>query len=216
MIPAFYFAMTDFATSDLHLFHQNITMASKREILAGFNRPFADVEEMHERIIQDWNAVVGRGDRVFILGDLSFGRAEDTLKVLCKLNGMKWLIRGNHDNHDTVKKYAEGLHVVKDYHEAFITTERHGKQRYAMLHFPMLSWSSQSHGAWHLHGHSHGNLTLPPVLANARIVDVGVDATSKWSGHWGPVSLDDILDHRIAQTGGEVVAVDAHRTAKKG
>ena len=36
------------------------------------NRPFADVDEMDEAIISNWNSRVTNGDTVFILGDMMF------------------------------------------------------------------------------------------------------------------------------------------------
>ncbi|NBD27849.1 metallophosphoesterase family protein [Paenibacillus glycinis] len=36
------------------------------------SRPFTEAEEMNEAMIEKWNAVVGKGDKVFHLGDFSW------------------------------------------------------------------------------------------------------------------------------------------------
>lgn len=56
-----------FFTSDLHFGHENV--------LRFDNRPFATVEEMDSELIRRWNAKVGRGDLVYVLGDI-YGKAE--------------------------------------------------------------------------------------------------------------------------------------------
>ena len=43
------------------------------------NRGFATVEEMNEYMIEKWNAKVRNKDEVFILGDLSYGNAEENM-----------------------------------------------------------------------------------------------------------------------------------------
>ena len=53
-----------FVTSDLHFGHKNII---KYE-----NRPFKDVEEMDQKLIENWNNKVGKDDTVYILGDFSW------------------------------------------------------------------------------------------------------------------------------------------------
>ena len=50
-------------TSDWHLFHANIIKYSKR--------PFKNVEEMNEVILQNYFEVVKPGDRVYYLGDFA-------------------------------------------------------------------------------------------------------------------------------------------------
>ena len=47
--------------SDLHIGHENI--------LRFDNRPFADVNEMNNKLIENWNARVCSDDTVYILGD---------------------------------------------------------------------------------------------------------------------------------------------------
>jgi len=37
------------------------------------NRPFESIEEMNEALIENWNELVSRGDRIYHLGDFSFG-----------------------------------------------------------------------------------------------------------------------------------------------
>lgn len=55
------------------------------------NRPFATVQEMNETIISNWNHLVTPADTVFLLGDIG---AES---YISRLNGVKYLVRGNHD-----------------------------------------------------------------------------------------------------------------------
>ena len=53
--------------SDLHLFSRNQTADG----LNFDNRPFKNVDEMHEVILNNWNGRVTNGDTVYILGDVS-------------------------------------------------------------------------------------------------------------------------------------------------
>ena len=51
-----------FFTSDLHFGHTNVITLDKR--------PFSSVEEMDEELIKRWNKKVGKGDLVYVLGDM--------------------------------------------------------------------------------------------------------------------------------------------------
>ena len=79
-----------FYTSDLHFGHKNII---KYE-----NRPFNSVEEMDEELIRRWNNKVGKNDEVYILGDFAFASGRRVNELLDRLNGRKYLLRGNHDH----------------------------------------------------------------------------------------------------------------------
>ncbi len=50
-------------TSDTHFGHANI--------IRFCDRPFKDIQEMNERLIANWNAVVRPGDSVYHMGDFS-------------------------------------------------------------------------------------------------------------------------------------------------
>lgn len=173
--------MTDFFTSDLHFGHTNI--------LSYTDRPWGSVEEMDEALVTAWNDTVTRSDRVFVLGDVSFHNGAETHKLLGRLRGQKFLIQGNHDHS---KRLAETTHWnwIRTRH-----THAVDGAKIVMDHFPSLSWLGQSHGYYHLHGHCHGDLTLPESLQNARILDVGVDAVVKWAGSYRPVAWDEVKAH---------------------
>lgn len=81
--------MKKFLISDTHFFHGNII---KYE-----NRPFKDIESMNEEIIKRWNSVVTNNDVVYHLGDVSFSGADNTRRIISRLNGKKFLVMGNHD-----------------------------------------------------------------------------------------------------------------------
>lgn len=72
-----------FYISDTHFGHSGIIRYD--------NRPFMTVEEMDETIIQRWNDVVSDADMVYVLGDFSWYKEEETLKILDRLSGHKVL-----------------------------------------------------------------------------------------------------------------------------
>lgn len=87
-----------YLVSDLHLGHANI--------IKYCNRPFDTVEEMNEKLIQNWNDTVRDDDRVFFLGDFALGDKKKTIAWSQRLNGRKVMIYGNHD-HQRPKVYYE-------------------------------------------------------------------------------------------------------------
>ena len=165
-----------FFTSDLHFGHKNI--------LKYCARPFDDVEAMDAYLIKQWNSVVERGDRVYVLGDISLSYLPDrAASILKSLNGQKFLIAGNHDKRPrTSSDFQECFVWIKDY-----ATLKVDKQKIVMSHYPMLTWDGKQYGSWMLHGHCHGSLDED---LNALRMDVGVDS------HGGtPISFERLQAH---------------------
>ncbi len=157
-------------TADTHYSHANI-------IRPDFcNRPYADVEEMNEALIENFNECVKPGDTCYHLGDFSFAR--NPAEVFNRLNGNKLLVLGNHDwkRLRELRKLSWGW--IKDVY--FL---RVAGTKIWLNHFAQRAWPSAHHGSLHLYGHSHGS--LPDF---GRSTDVGVDA---WD--YRPVHLDEIL-----------------------
>ena len=79
--------------SDTHFGHGNI--------IKYCDRPFNDVFEMNEKILDNWNESIKPSDKVYHLGDVYFGGGlgpEYWDSFLSRLNGNKRLVLGNHDN----------------------------------------------------------------------------------------------------------------------
>ena len=73
-----------FYTSDLHFGHANVI---------GFdNRPFANIDEMDQYIISQWNERVSSDDTVYILGDVCYRNSKDASWYLRRLKGHKILV----------------------------------------------------------------------------------------------------------------------------
>ncbi len=138
-------------------------------------RPFASVAEMNAALVANWNAMVGKGDEVWHLGDVA-RRAADVPALLARLHGTKHLLRGNNDPPATVA--AEGWASARDYAEIEVDGTR-----LVLCHYPFRSWNGQGRGALNLHGHSHGRLKPMP-----RQYDVGVDARA-----FRPVTLAELI-----------------------
>lgn len=162
-------------TADTHFGHLGI--------IAQCGRPFADVRDMDEALIENWNSVVGKNDVVIHLGDFAHKCEQRRLEAIFdRLNGRKFLVIGNHDDLATlslpwaappaslVETTIEGVRVV-------------------MCHYALRTWHRQNRGAIALYGHSHGR--LPGTSLSA---DVGVDC-------WGyaPVTLDQIKQRLVTQ-----------------
>jgi calcineurin-like phosphoesterase family protein len=98
-------------TSDMHFGHVNIIHHAKR--------PFADVEEMNEALVENYNSVVKPADTVYILGDHALGTVKESLEYTRRLNGNKILIAGNHDKcWKGHKKYEK---FIPDYEDVGLT-----------------------------------------------------------------------------------------------
>lgn len=185
--------MKDWFASDHHVYH--------RKIIEFCHRPFKDLPEMHERMIADHNRVVLPGDRVWFVGDFSFGEPDETSAVLARMNGQKFLIKGNHD-------HQRRIHHVNGYAGVFPYRELKFENDHVILcHFPILMWNRAQHGSYHLHGHSHGSIAYPENLRNARIFDVGVDHLFKLNGNYSPVDWDWLHSRLV---GNAFVQIDHH------
>jgi calcineurin-like phosphoesterase family protein len=173
----------DFYTSDTHYFHKNIIRYCQR--------PFTDVEEMHETMIRLWNERVAAQDTVFHLGDFGFGPAEGLRSILKRLNGHKVIVKGNHD---------KGLTTLKDIGfeqatlDGFHTDKSLGIPVY-LRHKPNFLYHELpffSEDEIHLCGHIHdlwARTSAYPVVATENIINVGVDQS--W---FTPLTLQELLN----------------------
>ena len=91
--------MRTYLISDLHFGHKNIIDYE--------SRPFEDLDHQDKCLIDNWNAVIGKHDMVFVLGDFSFYGKEKTKQIVSKLNGHKLLVMGNHDKGRTVSWWRD-------------------------------------------------------------------------------------------------------------
>ncbi len=179
-------------TSDLHFGHQNI--------ISYCNRPYDSVPEMNDGLVDNWNAVVGTDDLIFVLGDVAMGRLDDSLRHVKRLNGRKYLVLGNHDRPWMGNKKAASHRrqyldagFLDMFDRAWLTL---GNVTVGMCHFPS-SGDSQDQdrytqwrpsvpgGRWLLHGHVHDTWKLRP---DHREINVGCDV---WD--YRPVSAAQLL-----------------------
>jgi calcineurin-like phosphoesterase family protein len=153
--------------ADTHFGHSNV--------IKYVNRPFADVDEMDEAMIANWNSVVKPNDEVYHLGDFAF---RDPYHYGPRLNGKKFLVPGNHDRKylGELKKY---FHILPTLYEM-----NHEKKTLVMCHYAMRRWNKAHWGTYHIYGHSHGSLP-----GEGRSFDVGVDC---WN--FTPISWDMIVE----------------------
>lgn len=165
-------------TSDTHFCHANI--------IGYTDRPFDSVEQMNEVMIDRWNEVVGKNDTLIHVGDFAMGNPALHHSIFDRLNGEKYLIRGNHDNGRTVSLgWAD---VYKD----FRMTTPFGDVYFS--HRPLidekLKTDLEADGVvLFLHGHCHSKESNA-VVENR--IDVGVDA-------WGfqPQRLKNLLERFV-------------------
>lgn len=127
--------MANFYTSDLHIFHKNVTKQGTNFDSRNFN----NLDEMHEIILNNWNSTVTNGDRVFILGDMCWKHNDESIALVSQLKGIKTLILGNHDNASDLR-YRNLFSEIISYKE--ITDNVKGKNYGVVLsHYPIMFWN---------------------------------------------------------------------------
>lgn len=172
-----------FFTSDTHFNHANI--------IRYCNRPFADVDEMNETLIANWNSVVDKDDTVFHLGDFCLGGAAEWTKILDRLNGRIYLIVGNHD----LKNMRQGF-IRRFEHVAMQMQIEIGKKTIYLNHYPFLCFEGgYRNDVWQLFGHVHSRPASTGIDTDklqylySTQYDVGVD-----NNNFTPVSFARIKE----------------------
>lgn len=155
-----------FVISDTHFGHRKIVEFEKE------HRPFATIEEHDAELVRRWNAVVGKKDTVWHLGDVLFGR--DAFATLGKLNGIKKLVMGNHDRYPSAL-YLEHFNVVLGAAEV---------RGCILTHIPV-HVSQFPRYKYNIHGHLHSK-----TMNDGRYINVSCEHTGL-----APVLLDHVLPH---------------------
>lgn len=161
-----------FITSDTHFSHGNIckflTESGEKQ------RPWNDYLEMDEVLVDNWNRVVGRGDKVIHLGDVTMKRKY--LPILSRLNGRKTLIMGNHDIFPA-QDYLKYFEDIKSY----MVIDMH-----ILSHIPVHP-DSKGRFLGNIHGHTHTNRILTDGKIDWYYQNICVEVND-----YTPVSYDEI------------------------
>ena len=166
-------------TADTHFNHENIIK------LCG--RPFSNVAQMNEALMENWNSCVNANDEIYILGDFAFrGSGLEADNIIKKLNGKKYLIKGNHDRFLDDRNFDKNnFKWIKDYYVL-----SYQKAKFVLFHYPILEWDGYFGNAFHLYGHVHnsGNEQEKLKMPGRRAINVGVDVNDFY-----PVSIEKIM-----------------------
>ena len=155
---------------------------------------------MDAELIRRWNAKVGKGDLVYVLGDMIWKtRNSDAETLIRSLNGQIILIKGNHDRFFHNAKAKNALAGVKDYDDICVKLEDGTDRRVVLCHHYIPFYNGHRRQAVHLHGHSHNSEEcLIEESIKQKLRDDGFETRSYNVGcmHWNyePVTLDEILD----------------------
>ena len=184
-----------FVTSDTHFGHD-------REFLWG-PRGFANYLDHDEYIIKQWNSVVGPDDIVYHLGDVMLGDNEYGMNCLRQLNGIIYIIPGNHDTSTRIKLYKtlENIHVLESGIpglEAAAATLKYKKYNFYLSHHPTMTSNLEKAPYLRMHlinlfGHTHQQKRFYEDMPY--MFHVGMD-----SNNCTPVLLDDAIEMMKEET----------------
>lgn len=128
-------------------------------------------------MIDNWNRVVGKDDKVYHLGDVAIGRAG--LDIVGRLNGRKVLIKGNHDIFKP-KQYLEYFEDIRGSHKLF---------KFILTHFPIHPSSVAGWCKANIHGHIHAQKVLLDKEEDPRYFNVSVEQINQT-----PINFEEIIE----------------------
>ena len=189
-------------TADWHVGHKKVMVFDER--------PFRDLDHMHEELVKNFNRYVPKHGVTYFLGDMGLCSNELLKSIITQLNGTKVLVRGNHDG-GVYSMYNAGFDVVIEkaqlkvgkniltlshcpLHGVFRentegmrnsdgTENWHGENRHEHTH------SFPDFGQFHVHGHCHtrGLKENGKLVVDDRQFDVGLMGNG-----YKPVSMSQI------------------------
>jgi calcineurin-like phosphoesterase family protein len=195
--------------SDLHIGHENVLQFD--------NRPFRDLDHMHEVLVNNYNSTVPENGICYFLGDIGLGKTDLLKNVISQMHGTKICILGNHDK-GVEAMLKIGFDVV-----LYGATLQIAGQRVTLSHCPLLgvyredtanmkgsageeNWHGESRlkqrifttkdeGQFHLHGHIHSPNGGKSQKILGKQYDVGVAANG-----YKPISIS-VIESWIARYG---------------
>ena len=164
-----------FVISDTHWLHDRIVEYCGRPA------------DHNERMLANWNKVVGPDDVVLHLGDLVLGpRDENECTSLfwstsSELNGKKFLLKGNHDEKPNEWYDQHGFEVV-DTH----CWMKHRGYKITFSHIPVvLTYKNEINVHGHVHNSSFSGLTKRHLNVSVEVID------------YTPKNIQSALDYKI-------------------
>ncbi|MHC9536443.1 metallophosphoesterase [Dellaglioa sp. BT-FLS60] len=146
-----------FFTADTHFMHEKLLGNSDFA-----PRPFKNIDEMDQAIINNWNEVVTDNDLVYHLGDIAVlmansGGNDAIFQLLMQLNGRITFIKGNHDNRSVINYIKKQNILINDepkfvFHDVGILLKMNHHQLF-LTHYPMMLGITNN--SINLHGHIH-------------------------------------------------------------
>lgn len=148
--------------SDTHFGHKNI--------IKYCDRPFDDLDEMSQRLIDNHNEVVGDDDLVIWVGDVAFMGDQRANGILHQLKGERILIIGNHDiNKGKVRNL--------DFKEKHLIYTVGGMPDMVFTHYPFETCPA---GWINVHGHIHNSYEMNSL----QHINVSVEVLDYKPMHW--------------------------------
>lgn len=150
-----------FFCSDLHFGHKN-ALTFTRDEAGTMLRPFSNVDEMDETIINNINSLVRDKDTLIILGDATMPKS--AIHKLARLNGRKQLVLGNHDHQPSL---YDGIFVKVMAYKEF--------DGCVLSHVPV---HESQIGRWkrNVHGHLHSDHIMLNGHRDVRYYNVSIDS----------------------------------------
>jgi len=188
-------------SSDFHDWHKNI--------IRYCNRPFGSVDDMHNTLVNNWNAIVKPEDEMYFLGDLGMSLSEKTIDdIFASLNCIKKVMcLGNHD----LKNAKKFKHIFETVYDFGVTAEVEIMgNKYKMNHMPYVDAITKYDGrfaaespkrTWGgerlLCGHVHNNVDW---IFKDNMLNVGVD-------NWDFKPVSEIQIHEIFEKNEPILRV---------
>lgn len=164
-------------TSDWHLNHKAVIRYS--------NRPFRDIHDMRQSLLENINNTVSKKcDKLFMLGDMTFGNKDGLLEFIESINAPLYIIAGNHDANNICNFLRRaGVNVLPKGAFSFLKDDL----KITLTHKP-LEDKYMVKNEFNICGHVHSSGGL---MLDDTHYDCGVD-----NNNYFPVPLDYILQKR--------------------
>lgn len=159
-----------FVISDTHFGHRGIVKFQSRLREGESLRPWDDVSEMDEALIDNWNKAVRPKDLVYHLGDFCMNKG--FIHIAQRLNGRKKLVMGNHEHYkaETYLPFFEDVMGVKC------------MDGVVMTHIPVHESQKRRFPKANIHGHLHEFTLEDPWYINVCVE----------TRNYTPVSYDEL------------------------